>query len=67
MGDLRNPQARARDEYLESDSGRRACDVVSLIELRKFDIYLRNRIEMAFLAGWKACEDFHRDAHLEGS
>jgi hypothetical protein len=66
MADLRHPQAKARDEFLESPEGRRLCDLGSLIG--NFDLatlisrgtpYLRNRLEAAFLQGWHAAEAFH--------
>jgi hypothetical protein len=53
----RHPLAKARDEFLESEAGRKACDLPSLhcgaVDNTRA-IYLRNRIEAAFIAGWNA-------------
>ena len=46
--DLRSPLAKARDEWFESEEGRRCCDGVTSGK------YLRNRLESAFLAGAQA-------------
>jgi hypothetical protein len=49
--DLRSPLARARDDFLESDAGQRACDPVTLKAPADQRQYLTHRIEAAFLAG----------------
>lgn len=50
MADLRSPLAKACDEWLESD------DAKTLAEGQTEGVYLRNRLQHAFLAGWNACE-----------
>lgn len=40
--------AKARDKWLESEEGKRCC------EGRTEGQYLRNRLELAFIAGWEA-------------
>jgi hypothetical protein len=60
MTDLRSPLAKARDEFLDSDSGRDMCDSRNL-PATAFSQYLRNRLEQAFVAGWNA-----RDARNAG-
>jgi hypothetical protein len=42
--------ARARDAWLNSREGQRCQDGEPRAE------YLRNRLELAFLAGWDACK-----------
>ena len=49
--DLRNPLAKARDEWLESQDGKDCCDGEARGQ------YLRNRLEAAFIAGWTAKEN----------
>lgn len=48
MKDFRNPLAKSRDEWLESEEGKRCSDGQTEGQ------YLRNRLEMAFIAGWAA-------------
>ena len=48
MSDLRNDLAKARDAWLESPEGIR-CQKPGA-----FGVYLRNRLESAFIAGWNA-------------
>lgn len=48
--DLRNALAKARDEFFESEKGRSICDGTAQGQ------YLRNRLELAFIAGWTAGE-----------
>ena len=48
--DMRTALAKARDMWLESDEGCRCCEGAPT------GIYLRNRIECAFLAGVKIAE-----------
>ncbi|MCK9558183.1 MAG: hypothetical protein M0R50_09115 [Candidatus Cloacimonetes bacterium] len=43
--DLRSSLAKTRDIWLESDEGRRCCEGTPT------GVFLRNRIETAFLAG----------------
>lgn len=56
MADLRNDLARARDEWMLTDAGERACDPHTLGRPPRSGEYLRNRIEAAFVAGWNARE-----------
>ena len=49
--DRRSPLARARDEFLLSDDGKRLCDPIGLKAPAESRQYLTNRIEKAFLAG----------------
>jgi len=56
MKDLRNALAKARDEWLESDRGLQCASGGATGQ------YLRNRLEMAFIAGWKAGESNRRKA-----
>lgn len=48
--DHRNDLAKARDVWLESDEGQKCADGVTS------GYYLHNRLEAAFIAGWKARE-----------
>lgn len=50
MTDHRNEAARARDAWFESADGARC------LEDGAKGIYLRNRLENAFLAGWNAAK-----------
>lgn len=50
MADMRIAIAKARDIWLESDEGKRCCDGAPV------GLYLRNRIECAFLAGARIAE-----------
>lgn len=47
--DLRSPLAKARDEWFESIAGQSAADMPSLNG--QHAAFLRNRLELAFLAG----------------
>lgn len=62
MTDLRNPLAKARDEFLDSEEGVRAADPISLKASGEMRQYLRNRIENAFVRGWEAAEKARRSA-----
>lgn len=56
MSDIRNPLAKARDDWMFSEEGKQcACGTTS-------GQYLRNRLEAAFVAGWNACESSTIDA-----
>lgn len=46
--DLRSPLARARDKWLASEKGKKCCEGNTQGQ------YLRNRLELAFIAGWNA-------------
>jgi hypothetical protein len=48
--DLRSSLAKARDIWLESDEGHRCCDGTPT------GVFLKNRIEAAFLAGATTAE-----------
>jgi len=51
---MKSELAIKRDEWFESDEGKRCCDPTELgLPSRK---YLRNRLERAFLAGAEANE-----------
>ncbi len=50
MSDRRTPLAKARDEFLESDAGKKLTDASTLGNTSP-DYYLRNRLERAFMAG----------------
>ena len=52
--DLRNSLAKARDSWIESHEGK-TCAVGNAS-----GIYLQNRLECAFIAGWNACENLYR-------
>jgi hypothetical protein len=54
--DNRNAIAKARDEYLGSPDGAALTNPATLCRVPDSYIYLRNRIEAAFLAGWAARE-----------
>lgn len=45
MSDLRSDSAKARDTWLESDEGKKCCENIAGGQ------YLKNRLELAFLAG----------------
>ena len=62
--DLRSELAIKRDEWLASDEGKMCADIHSLRRNRHYAnsaIYLRNRIETAFLAGAKANEEVRQE------
>lgn len=48
MKDLRSPLAVSRDEWMQSIKGTRCAEGTAGGQ------YLRNRLEMAFIAGWNA-------------
>lgn len=52
--DMRGPSAKARDEWMASEDGIRASDSSTLINTAVPDYYLKNRLESAFAAGYKA-------------
>lgn len=56
MADIRHPAARARDAWMQSIEGRRC------VEGHATGQYLRNRIELAFLAGWNARDAQNKSA-----
>lgn len=47
--DLRSPLAKARDDWFESEAGQKASDASTLPQ--NAHPFLRNRLELAFLAG----------------
>jgi len=49
--DYRNDLAKARDKWLNSKEGLKAGEGETSGQ------FLRNRLERAFIAGWKAAED----------
>ena len=55
--DLRSPLAKARDKWLESERGKECINPVGIGVLECNRMYLRNRIESAFIAGWNAKEE----------
>jgi len=50
--DLRSPLAKARDKWLASFEGEKCCEDMP----RPYGQYLINRLKLAFIAGWYACE-----------
>ena len=56
IADFRNPIAKARDEFMLGPEGTRLCDALGIGAPARCGLYLRDRIEAAFLAGWNACE-----------
>ena len=61
--DLPNPLAKARDEFMLGPEGTRLCDALGIGAPARCGLYLRDRIEAAFVAGWNACEQENsRDA-----
>lgn len=58
--DLRTPIAKARDNWLESAEGLH-CLEDSILSYRELTHYLRNRLQLAFQAGWNT-----RDEHDKG-
>jgi len=52
----KSPQARARDGFFWSDEG------AKLYQGSVEGIYLINRLERAFIAGWDACEEHTKAA-----
>lgn len=64
--DLRSPLAKARDAWLDSEEGQRACDP-AILQRRELAQYLRNRIELAFLAGANAQAAISRPPQSERS
>lgn len=61
MADLRNELARARDDWMRSDAGRR-CRGGS-----PEGCYLDNRIEAAFIAGWNARDAAPEDDAIDAA
>ena len=55
--DLRNPVAKARDNFMLSAEGKRLCEPEGLYVPSRMKRYLCNRIESAFIAGWNAKEN----------
>lgn len=51
--DFRNPAAIARDEWIDSQEGKDACDA-STLGTNAPNYYLQNRLGRAFLAGMEA-------------
>ena len=49
----RSPLAEARDQWLESDDGKKASNPATLAPLETCQQYLENRLAEAFLAGAK--------------
>ena len=56
---MKSPFAIALEKYLESEDGLEAQNIRTLDENcdPKNAEYLRNRLRMAFNAGWNACSD----------
>lgn len=50
MPDHRSPLARARDDWFESEEGKKALGVTILLNPEQQE-FLKNRLETAFLAG----------------
>jgi len=46
----KSPLAKARDKWLFSEEGKRC------LEGKTSGQYLENRLRLAFIAGWNACE-----------
>lgn len=55
--DMRHPSAKARDEWINSDAGQKAVDASTLTRGDSANFYLKNRLESAFAAGYKAAQD----------
>lgn len=58
--DLRSPLAKMRDDWFDSEEGLRLCDGSKIGVSQKNEQYLRNRLEIAFLAGAKAAKENER-------
>ena len=56
IADLPNPLAKAREEFMLSREACYLCDPTSIGAPAHCGLYLHDRIEAAFLAGWNACE-----------
>ena len=56
IADFRNPIAKACDNFMLSQKGKHLCDALGISAPARMPLYLRNRIEAAFIAGWNACE-----------
>jgi len=52
---MKSPLAKAIDKYLSSDKARKSLEGVTQGK------YLRNRIELAFIAGWDACVKYMKE------
>ena len=52
MKDLRSPLAKARDDFFETEQGKRLIE-----QPGAFGRYLHNRLEAAFIAGWTAADE----------
>lgn len=52
-GDLRSPLAKARDAWFKSRAGKICADASTLVNITYPSSFLRNRLEVAFLAGAK--------------
>jgi hypothetical protein len=55
--------AKARDEWLDSDEGKRAADPTTLNAPPSSRQYLENRLRNAFLAGAKAAAAILTNSH----
>jgi hypothetical protein len=49
---MKSPLAKAKDKWLLSEEGKKCCEEQTSDQY----LYLHNRIELAFIAGWDACE-----------
>ena len=56
---METPFKKAHDEFFESEQGQQLCkaNTIHSMSLQADDIYLKNRLERAFAAGWIACEE----------
>ena len=63
LRDLRSPLAKARDEWLESDEGKRCRDAI-ILSSPHVTQYLENRLVLAFLAGARWAESKRQNREL---
>jgi len=56
---METPFKKAHDEFFQSEQGQFLCKANTLNSkpLEANDIYLKNRLERTFAAGWIACEE----------
>jgi len=54
---MKSELAIKRDEWFESDEGKGCMDTMSLMMTSKYEQYLKNRLETAFLAGANATNE----------
>ena len=56
----------AKESYFESDEAKGSCNASTLV-VPECNVYLRNRLDRAFTAGWEACRKRMEQLNPTGS